>query len=132
MTAEVPGPALSADSALAAALFAIDPAGLGGVVLRCDPGYSRDEWLALLKRLLPVQTPWRRVPLNIQDAALLGGIDLAAPLQSGSPVAQQGVLAQADGGVVVLAMAERQSQGLAARLAGVLDTRAVVLWSVMA
>jgi magnesium chelatase subunit D len=127
MTAVVRSPVLSADSALAAALFAVDPAGLGGVVLRCGPGSGRDEWLALLKRLLPAQTPWRRVPLNIQDAALLGGIDLAATLQSGSPVAQQGVLVQADGGVVLLAMAERQSQGLAARLAGVLDTREVVL-----
>ena len=110
-----------------AALFAVDPSGLGGVALRAPAGAERDEWLALLKQLLPDATPMRRIPLNINDTALLGGLDLGATLSSGRPVAQQGVLASADGGVVVLAMAERVTTGTAARLAAVLDTHEVAI-----
>jgi len=115
------------DAALVAALFAVDPVGLGGVALRARAGAARERWLALLKQLLPEDRPLRRVPLNIGDTALLGGLDLGATLQAGRPVAQQGLLAQADGGVVVLAMAERISPATAARLASVLDQGEVVL-----
>ena len=112
----------AADAALSAALFAIDPVGLGGVILRAPAGPAPDGWLALLRGLLPQGTPWRRVPLRIDDTALLGGLDLGATLQAGRPVARQGVLAQADGGVVLLAMAERVEAGTAARLAAVMDS----------
>lgn len=110
-----------------AALFAVDPCGLGGVSLRSPAGQARDEWLAHLKKLLPTGTPQRRIPLNINDAALLGGLDLGATLSAGRPIAQQGVLALADGGVVLLAMAERVPLGTAARLAAVLDTQEVAI-----
>ena len=110
-----------------AALFAVDPCGLGGVALRAAASPARDDWLQTLKKLLPVGTPLRRIPLNINDGALLGGLDLGATLNAGRPVPQQGVLAHADGGVVVLAMAERLSRGTAARLAVVLDTREVAV-----
>ncbi len=109
------------------ALFAVDPQGLGGVVLRSAATQQRADWLALLKNLLPVGTPQRRIPLNITDTALLGGLDLGATLSAGRPVAQQGVLANADGGVVLLAMAERVPVGTAARLASVLDTQQVAI-----
>ena len=112
---------------LVAALFAVDPCGLGGVALRASASQVRDEWLALLKKLLPADTPQRRIPLNISDAALLGGLDLGATLTAGRPVAHQGVLAHANGGVVLLAMAERMSPGTAARLAAVLDTQVVAV-----
>ena len=115
------------DAALVAALFAVDPVGLGGVALRSRAGSARERWLALLKQLLPADRPFRRVPLNIGDTALLGGLDLGATLQAGRPVAQQGLLAQAHGGVVVLAMAERISLATAARLASVLDQGEILL-----
>ncbi|MDP3519359.1 MAG: magnesium chelatase ATPase subunit D, partial [Hydrogenophaga sp.] len=122
-------PATADDSAglpeLAAALLAIDPAGLGGAALRGPAGAARQAWLDGFKRLLPPHTPLRRVPLNIQDGALLGGLDLGATLQAGRPVMQTGVLAQAHGGLVLLPMAERLSAGTAARLAQVLDTGAL-------
>ena len=114
-------------SALTAALFAVDPSGLGGVALRGSAGAARDEWLATLKNLLPANTPQRRIPLHINDAALLGGLDLGATLSAGRPIAQQGVLAHAHGGVVILAMAERIPAGTAARLASVLDTQDVAI-----
>ena len=118
---------MTPDAATVAALLAVDAAGLGGVALRSPPGAERDEWLSLLKQLLPLNAPLRRIPLHINDTALLGGLDLGATLHAGKPIAQQGVLAQSDGGVVVLAMAERLSLGTAARLAAVLDTHEVAI-----
>ncbi len=115
------------DALAAATLLAIDPVGLGGVVLRAPHGVDRDAWLVFLRALLPEGTPQRRLPLNVADAALLGGLDFAATLQAGRPVMQQGLLAQADGGVVTLAMAERTTPAVAARLASVLDTGEVQL-----
>lgn len=115
------------DAAWVAALFAVDPAGLGGVALRARAGPKRDAWLADLTTLLPSGTPLRRVPLHIGDERLLGGLDLAATLQAGRPMAQRGVLSEADGGVVLLAMAERLSPSTAARLAAVIDTQHVAM-----
>ncbi len=116
-----------ADALAAATLFAVDPSGLGGVVLRAPHGADREAWLAFVSALLPAGTPQRRMPLNVGDAALLGGLDFSATLQAGRPVMQQGLLAQADGGVVTLAMAERLTPALAARLASVIDTGEVTL-----
>lgn len=121
------GAAAAISNALAAALFAVDPPGLGGVVLRAGSGPVRDAWLARLKALLPADAPWRRVPLHINDDRLLGGLDLSATLQAGRPIAQRGLLAEADGGVVLLAMAERLSASTAASVASVLDARQVVV-----
>lgn len=116
-----------AEAAHVAALFAVDPVGTAGVSLRSLAGGARDRWLALLRELLPADAPLRRVPLHIGDERLLGGLDLAATLQAGRPVAQRGVLAEADGGVVLLAMAERLGAAGAARLTAVLDTQEVVM-----
>jgi magnesium chelatase subunit D len=113
------------DSGLAALLFAVDPS-LGAVV-RADAGPVRDAWIARLRAALPAAAPWRRVPPQIGDDRLLGGIDLAATLQAGRPVAARGVLAEADGGVVVLAMAERISAQAAGRIGQVLDTGTVTV-----
>ena len=118
---------MQGDAATIAALFAVDPAGLGGVALRAPACAARDDWLALLRTLLPSESPFRRVPLNTGDTALLGGLDLGATLQSGRPVALRGLLAQADGGVLLLAMAERMTAGAAARFGSVLDTGQVLL-----
>ena len=115
------------DEALVAALLAVNPSGLGGVALRSPASPARDEWLALLRQLLPPTTPWRRIPQQIQDAALIGGLDLARTLAAGRPVSQTGVLAQADGGLVLLPMAERMSGALAARLSAVIDRAEVVM-----
>lgn len=116
-----------AEVAHVAALFAVDPVGTAGVSLRSLAGGARERWLALLRDLLPAAAPLRRVPLHIGDERLLGGLDLAATLQAGRPVAQRGVLAEADGGVVLLAMAERLGAAGAARLAAVLDTQVVAM-----
>lgn len=126
MTSHQP-PGLGASAALAAALLAVDPVGLGGAALRAAPGPRRDEWLALLRSLLPESTPFLRVPLSAGDTALLGGLDLSATLHAGRPVAQRGLLARADGGFLLLAMAERLGAGVASHLAAALDTHQVAL-----
>lgn len=109
------------DASAALHVFAVAPHALGGVRLRCGAGPERDAWLATLRSLLPSAMPWRRLPVQTPDDALLGGLDLAATLASGRPVAQRGLLAQADGGVVLAAMAERMSMALAVRLCAALD-----------
>ncbi len=93
--------------AQAAALFAVDPVGIAGIVLKARPGPVRDHWLAQLQSLLPADAPWRKMPLHIGDDDLLGGLDLAATLRSGRPIPRRGLLAECHGGVLLLAMAER-------------------------
>ncbi|MDP3251850.1 MAG: magnesium chelatase subunit D [Hydrogenophaga sp.] len=124
---ELAPPALRADAAFAAALCAVDPVGLGGVALRANPSPLREVWLNLLKTLQPTGTPWLRLPHHATDAALLGGLDLAATLHAGRPVAQRGLLARADGGWLLLAMAERCGPNVAAHLSAALDLHEVRL-----
>jgi len=109
-----------------AVLFAIDPVGTGGVRLRAGAGPVRDVWLNLLRNLLGVAI-LRRMPLSITDERLLGGLDLPATLAIGRPVLQKGLLAESDGSVLLLAMAERLPTATAARLCAVMDTGEVRL-----
>lgn len=111
----------------AAVLLAVDPSGLGGISIRTSAGAARDAWLTGLRELLPGNAPVRRVPTHVTDGRLLGGIDLPATLRAGRPVAERGLLAEADGGLLVLAMAERVAPTAAARICAVLDTGEVVL-----
>jgi len=110
-----------ADALRVAALLAVDPHGLGGVVVRAQHGPVRDRWLDTLRSLLPPGSPLRRVPQHVDDDRLLGGLDLAATLRTGRPVAQPGLLAESDGGMLLLAMAERVGAAAAARLCAALD-----------
>jgi magnesium chelatase subunit D len=106
---------------LVARLFAGDPHGFGGVRLAGPPGPARERWLAELRAHLPAGAPLRRVPPRIPDERLLGGLDLDATLARGAPVARRGLLAEADGGVVLLAMAETIDPATAAKLCAALD-----------
>jgi magnesium chelatase subunit D len=116
-----------ADAGLAAALCAIDRPGLAGFVLRAGAGPVRDLWLDGLRALLPPGVPWRRLPLNVPDSRLLGGLDLVATLRAGRPVTQPGVLVEANGGALVVAGIERMGALLAARLAAVTESRTVAV-----
>lgn len=114
-------------AALACALCAVDPVGTGGVRLHAQAGPVRDAWLAQLRDMLPPGTPMRRVPFNVTDGRLLGGLDLTATLRAGRPVAERGLLVDAHGGFVLLAMAERLPPGTAARVTAVMDAGEVAL-----
>ncbi len=128
MSGEAP-PATDAwtDALRALALFAVDPPAVGGVALRGRPGPARDAWLAALPQLLPPGAPVLRVPHGVSDGRLVGGLDLTATLAAGRPIQERGLLASADGGVLLLAMAERIAPGDAARIVRALDTGEVRL-----
>ena len=115
------------DAFQAAALLLVDPAGLGGVLLRSPAGPVRDAWLTLLQALAPPGMPLPRLPASASEDRLLGGLDLSATLAAGRPVAQAGLLTQADGGIVVAAMAERMPAVNAAHLCAALDQGALRL-----
>ncbi|MAO93392.1 MAG: magnesium chelatase ATPase subunit D [Rhodospirillales bacterium] len=109
------------DACRAALLFAIDPFGLGGVCLTSRAGPQREAWLTFLRARLPPDMPERRLPNAIADDRLLGGLDLSATLSSGKPIVQRGLLADVDGGLLIIPMAERLDQGTAAKLCATLD-----------
>jgi len=113
-------------AALVAALLAIDSAALGGCSLRAAAGPVRDFWLAMLAAWLPAGA-MRRLPLHAGEARLLGGLDLTATLRAGRPIAERGLLAQANGGLVLVAMAERIAPATAAHLGHALDTGEVAM-----
>lgn len=97
----------SSGGALTALLLAVDPRGLGGAVLDHPLHEQARTFASLVRAWLPAGAPLRRVPSSITADRLYGGVDLAATLAAGRLVADRGVLAGADGGVIVIPMAER-------------------------
>jgi len=118
------GASLWADALTAVRLLAVDAPGLGGAAVRAAPGPVREAWLSALNKGVPQS---RKLPPGIEDDRLLGGIDLSATLKAGRPVVQSGVLAEVNGGLLIVPMAERLSAGLGARIAAVMDQGEVVI-----
>ena len=103
---------------LALLLLQVDPHSLGGVWLKAGYSPARQTWLAQLQALgLPVM----RMPHHIDQERMLGGIDLSVTLAQGRVVEQLGLLAQADQGLVVVAMSEKLSPQTLAMLLQVHD-----------
>lgn len=100
----------------ALALLAVDPKGLGGMAIRARSGPVRDT---LTDMFGAIPLPRTRLHPAVTDSALYGGLDLSATLSSGHFVTERGLLA--DPSALVLAMAERTTSELAARLALTLD-----------
>ncbi len=115
------------DAMLAAALFAMAPAKLGGVMVRGTAGPVRDRWLAHVRSMMAPGAPLQRVPINVSADRLQGGLDVAATLAAGQRRVERGVLAQADGGAIVLPMAERWSASAFGPIAAAMDVGAVRL-----
>ncbi len=109
------------DAVWAAALTTVDPAGLGGILLRAWSGPLRDAFVKTACGLLADGTPVKKMPVTISDERLLGGLDLAATLRDGRPITQRGVLSEAAGGLLIVAMAERLTAHAAARIAAAVD-----------
>lgn len=107
-------------------LAALMPTRLGGVIVEgASPGASAhlteqlSDWMNNSARAV-------RIPPGISDEALLGGLDLAATLAAGRPVMRTGLLAAADGGCLVIPMAERLPRRVAAQISRALDCAAVI------
>ncbi|RYX95689.1 MAG: magnesium chelatase subunit D [Bradyrhizobiaceae bacterium] len=113
------------DALTAIRLFAVDPIGTGGILLRSRAGPVRDRWLSMLRETLGSTLALKHLPLHIADSRLLGGLDLNATLLAGRPVAERGLLAEADGGVLLLAMAERLSPATTAHVTAAMDTHEI-------
>jgi magnesium chelatase subunit D len=116
--------------ALAVSVLAVDPAGLGGMVLR----QADAQVVQAIVRQLVVgleredqAIPVRRLPLGVSDDRLLGGIDLAGTLAAGRVIRERGVLAAADGGVVIVPSAERAPANVVSALIGALDHGEVIV-----
>ena len=127
MTAPMPTrtPSAWTLACVVARLFASDPFGTG-IHVKAPAGPVRDRFLGMLRAMMPVEAPWRRCPATIADDRLLGGLDLGAALATGQAMVSRGLLAEANGGIVVVGTAERLSDGTAARLGAVLDQGEVV------
>ncbi len=113
------------EAVLAASLFAVDPVGLGGIVVLSKYGPVRDQWIEFLRSILPDHVPFRKLPLYAADERLFGGLDLAATLAHGKPIAERGLLADMDGGYLIVPSCERMEPALASRLGLVMDAGAV-------
>lgn len=124
---EGPGDPGWADVGLATRLLAIDPVGLGGIVLRGRSGPPRDRVCAWVREQLPAGAPHVRIPLHVTEDRLLGGISLADTLRSGRLVREEGLLSRCDGGVAVVAMAERQGPHVVSHLCAAVDCGQLVL-----
>lgn len=110
------------DASLAATLFTQNPLSFGGMVLR-GSSPARDALVDAIGQKL--QT--RRLPAHIDDERLLGGIDIAASLAAGQPVETKGLLAEAEGSVLIVPMAERMDEAIAGRLAQALDDKRIAM-----
>lgn len=94
---------------------------IGGIHLRARAGPVRDIWLERFQATLG-EAPVIRFSPDVDEGRLLGDLDLARTLAEGRPVLSDGVLTRADGGAVVLAMAERAEPTLCGILAAAMDT----------
>jgi magnesium chelatase subunit D len=116
---------------LAAMLLAVDARGLGGLLLDHPLHESARLLTDALRAWMPqygaTQTPLRRLPVGITADRLYGGVDLAATLTTGRLVSDRGVLAAADGGLLVVPMAERLGVPARTALCEVLDHGEVVV-----
>ncbi|MCZ8187412.1 MAG: magnesium chelatase subunit D [Beijerinckiaceae bacterium] len=117
-----PDPAGADLAGLALAVLAVAPEAASGIWLRAQAGPDRDRWLAALRAYALPGVPFRRMPAGIAESRLIGGLDLAATLASGLPVTERGLLAEADGGYLVISMAERLDPWLASLVAATAET----------
>jgi magnesium chelatase subunit D len=106
---------------LAAAVHIIAPNATGGIRLKAHAGSVRETWLASFQTMHLPETQIRRMPAHITDSRLLGGLDLAATLHAGKPIAEKGLLADANEGFIIVSMAERLDASTAAKLTTVMD-----------
>ena len=109
---------------LIAQILVSNPHGFGGILVRARAGPVRERWLNYLNGLAhqaALKTPLRRIPLGISEENFLGGLDLEATLRGGKPIFRSGLLANSDGQILLLPMAERVDRQVASRISAALD-----------
>jgi magnesium chelatase subunit D len=108
------------DAMLTAACMAVAPYTVKGIQVRAKAGPLRDYWLTYYSHL--VRAPLHKIPCNIDEDRLLGGIDIAASLTLGIPRKQAGLLYSISKQTLVIAMAERLQHRSAALITQALET----------
>lgn len=114
-------PGSLADALAALRLFAAAPERFGGICLR-GGGPVRDMLVEHLRAAIGGERPWRRLPPHIDNARLLGSVDIAASLAAGRTIHERGLLDEAASGILIAPMAERMREDVAGKLAQVMDT----------
>ncbi len=112
---------------LSAAVLCVNPRLVGGIVVKSFASDVRQTWLDIINEFLPSSSHIVKVPTNISDERLIGGLDLVATINSGNPVVQEGILSQANGGYLLLPMAERNTPLTIASICSALDSNQVVV-----
>lgn len=107
-------------AAIAGALLAVDPRGLGGAILLRPTHDAARRWCSRLHEAMGARIS-RRLPINATEDRVLGGMDLAATLARGERVVMRGVLAESDQGIVVAPLAERLLPSTTSALCDALD-----------
>lgn len=107
-------------ASIACALLALDGEGLKGAVLKGPGGPAQENFIAGFREMQRERKLFR-LPPHVWADRLTGSIDIAATLKSGKPSYDKGLIAEADGGVLLLTSAERLEPGKAALLASAMD-----------
>lgn len=105
----------------AAQILAVGGSTIGGLWLTARASGVRDHFLALLRTLTPSGRSVR-LPPGTNAAALSGHLDIARSLAESRLVWESGILAAADGGMLVIPMAERLEPSAASVIAEAMDT----------
>ena len=108
------------EASIACALLALDCEGLKGAVLKGPGGPAQDAFIQAFRDMLRERTIFR-LPPHAGTDRLSGSLDIAETLRTGRPCHDRGLLAEADGGVLLLTSAERLPADKAALIAAQLD-----------
>jgi len=108
---------------MAVDILAVGGPSIGGLWLTARASGVRDRFLSHLRALTP-SLPHVRLPPGTNAAALSGHLDITRSLAESQLVWDSGILATADGGLLIIPMAERLEPGAAAVISEAMDTGA--------
>lgn len=110
------------DAILAVHILAVAGPHIGGLRLTARASGIRDHYLEYLWSLIRPETI-TRLPPGATATMLCGHPDIARSASAGRIIWDSGILAAADGGILLIPMAERLDPGAAAMIAEAMDSR---------
>jgi len=110
------------DALLAARILAVDPS--LGATIKAGAGPVRELWRDYFLSLVDPKTPIVKVPANVDEEALVGGLDVIRTVELKKRTYTTGLISRAMGGFIFLAMAERLREHATALLTQAFDRHA--------